>query len=211
MRSALLLLLLVSVSSAILIGPRIYEQDDFGDISLQEFTYSLSVDCDRGQINVVVMDGDNAPVGNASTYLKYIDFAQPLLTSEKTVADGTAIHTLPGNVSFMRGLFIIVMQKDGFRNKEVHFDILGCLTNQTWVPPPPPVVTPPPPPVRNATNVSLPELNGSIPNMTNATTQDNGTDAQVEEPEEDPTPYMAGVFFVLILLLAAIYFRKVKR
>lgn len=211
MRSFLFLLFLLSISSAIIIGPRIYEQEDFGDISLEEFTYSLSVDCSNGQINAIVMDGNNTPVGGADTYLRYVDYAQPLISSTETLGDGTAVHDLPGKVSFMRGLFILVIHKDGFRGKEVHFDILGCLTNQTWIPPPPPVVSPPPPPVRNATNASLPQQNQTVPDITNDTTGENGTEALADEAEEDAAPYIAGIFVSLTILLVAIYLWKVKR
>jgi hypothetical protein len=122
-------LFLSAICSALVVGPRIYEQDDLGDPMFSEFTYSLSVDCNASTINLIVMNESNRPVQDAQTYLKYVDFSTPVVSNVKTDKDGFALIRLPGNVKFMRGLFILVIEKRGFRSKEVHFDLSPCLTN----------------------------------------------------------------------------------
>ncbi len=123
---ALALLALCGLSSALIIGPRIYEQDDLGDPILSEFTYSLSADCNASTISAYILNESNGPVRDAGVYLKYVDFSTPLMSSSKTDKDGFTLIRLPGNVMLMRGLFIMVIEKKGFRNKEVHFDLSPC-------------------------------------------------------------------------------------
>lgn len=132
-----------SISNAVTIGPRIYEQKDMGDPMLEDFTYSLSVDCTAAAINLIVMDDNTARVQDANAYLKYIDFSSPLIANGETDKDGFVVLKLPGDVKLMRGLFILVIEKKGFRNKEIHFDITGCLTNTSWIPPAVPVTPKP--------------------------------------------------------------------
>lgn len=122
----LALILLAGASSALAIGPRIYEQDDLGDISLSEFTYSFSADCNASTISVYVYNESIKPVRDANLYLKYVDFSTPLMSNTKTDKDGYSLIRLPGNVLLMRGLFVLVIEKGGYRNKEVHFDLSPC-------------------------------------------------------------------------------------
>ena len=121
-----ILFLLFTISYCNVVGPKIYEQKDFGTVSKEQFTYSISVDCTAATVNVIAMDSNNKVVRDANTYLKYIDFAQPLISSVKTDTDGKAVHKLPGNVKLMTGFFILVIEKPEFRNKEIHFDIGRC-------------------------------------------------------------------------------------
>ncbi|NYZ74314.1 hypothetical protein H0O00_04165 [Candidatus Micrarchaeota archaeon] len=155
---------LFSICSALMVGPRIYEQDDFGDISLDEFTYSISADCTASSITLLVMNGSNRPVRDANAYLKYIDFSTPLMGSGVSNNDGQILFKLPGDVSLMRGLFIIVIEKKGYRSKEVHFDLSPCFTNATNPTPP---AKPPKPPANDTNNTQPP--GGGTQNDTNQT------------------------------------------
>lgn len=182
LKACFFIILILSVTSAAVIGPQVYEQRDFGDISLDEFTYSISVDCDAATIRAIVMNESIEAVEGANTYLKYIDYASPLISSESTGKDGRVVHQLPGNVSLMRGLFILIIEKDGYRTKEMHFDILVCLTNQSYVPPRP---EPPPqqPPPENVTNDSaVPPVPPNI-TETNITESEEANDTNATEAD----------------------------
>lgn len=126
LRVLLALALLLSPACAAPAAPVIWEQDDLGDISLQEFTYSLGVDCGEAAISVIVMDENLTPVEGAGTYMMYVDYGEAVLGSPKTGPDGAVLYGLPGNTSYMRGLFMLMIEKKGFRGKEVHFDISPC-------------------------------------------------------------------------------------
>jgi hypothetical protein len=152
--TALFTLLLFGLSSAMVVGPAIYEQRDFGNLGDHQFTYSLSADCNASVITAIVYNESNKPVRDAIVLLSYVDFAQPLLANVLTDKDGTAVLKLPGQVTLMRGLFILVIQKSGFKNKEVHFDLYPCFHNGSLPPKPPP---PPPPPKQNYTIIVVPE------------------------------------------------------
>ncbi len=155
---ALLLALFFPLLHASVIAPTVYEQKDLGDpVFLQDFTYSLSADCTAATISIIVMDGHNKPVEGAYTYLKYVDFSSPLIAQGPTDREGFRLDKLPGSPMFMRGLFILVIEKKGFRNKEIHFDISGCYSNGTALPKPPAAK----PPANNTT--TAPPANISPP------------------------------------------------
>ncbi len=152
----LLFLILLPFAFGKMIAPTIYEQNDFGPLSYNEFLYSMSVDCTAATVNAIIMDEEFKRVEGAATYLKYIDFAQPLISTVKSDKDGLVLHKLPGNVKLMRGFFILVIEKNGFRNKEVHFDIGKCWRNET------PVINPPEPePVEREPEIIPIESNNS--------------------------------------------------
>src|SRR5512143_182401 len=158
MRQAIVALaaaLLFGLSSAMVVGPVIYEQKDFGNIGQHQFTYSLSADCNASVITAIIYNESNKPVQDANVLLSYVDFSTPLLRNLYTDKDGIAIMKLPGQVQLMRGLFILVIQKNGFKSKEVHFDLYPCFHNGTLPPKPAP---PPKPPstMPNSTPTTLP-------------------------------------------------------
>lgn len=167
-----LFLLFVPFVFAESIAPTIYEQRDFGTVSFDEFTYSVSVDCTAATVRAYVMDESMQPVEGADTYLKYIDFAQPLISSVESDKDGFVLHKLPGNVKLMRGFFVLVIQKSGYRSKEIHFDINRCWSNET-VPQAP--VSPPKNDTPKPQPVTPPPSNTSVPDAANATNTSNGT------------------------------------
>jgi tRNA threonylcarbamoyladenosine modification (KEOPS) complex Pcc1 subunit len=134
----LVVLILAAAAHAEAVAPIIYEQKDIGDPGLAEFVYSMSVDCTAATLTLSVMDENYSVVRGANSYLKYIDFSTNIISSVQTDNDGIALHKLPGNVKLMRGLFILVIEKYRYRNKEIHFDISPCYSNGTQSKPPKP-------------------------------------------------------------------------
>jgi hypothetical protein len=203
-RIALTLLLIFSVANAIIVGPTVYEQDDFGDILWNEFTYSLSVDCDDAVLNVIVMNESIRPVGEAGTYLKYVDYASPLVSSGTTDNQGRISHKLPGNVSLMRGLFILVIEKGGYRTKEIHFDILKCLGNQTEITAPP-TQPPPPPPQQPAEKIKTEPVQNETDTANPTTTANETGETEMDGMEE--LGY-SGLLIVVFLVLLLIFLKR---
>jgi hypothetical protein len=211
----LLSIIALPISNAVTIGPHIYEQQNNGDNILPELTYSISVDCTAAAINVIVMDNATNPVQDANIYLKYVDFSSPTIGSGKTDKDGFVIMKLPGNVQLMRGLFIMVIEKKGFRNKEIHFDITNCLTNTSWVPPPIPPPAPKPnntytpPPVQNQTTGNNNHGNASTNNSNVSSNQSIGKGSENELSDiisriTGVIPENAPMFCGGLLVLAAV-------
>lgn len=176
----LLLVLFFTTLHANVVAPTIHEQADLGDDTmLKDFTYSIGVDCTASAIRLTVLDDKNKPVGGASTYLKYVDFSTPLIDQGTTDQNGFILEKLPGSPTLMRGLFILVLEKSGFRDKEIHFDISGCYTNTTAKPPvKPPANNTNPPANSTPGNYTRPPANASGTNQSgNATGNPTGTPA----------------------------------
>ncbi len=191
------LFLIINIAGAAVVAPTIYEQRDLGTPSLEEFTYSISVDCTSASIHLHVLDEEYEQVEGANTYLKYIDFAQPLISSGETDKEGYFLHKLPGNVKLMRGFFILVIQKNGFRNKEIHFDIGRCYNDE--VPPSEPEKEAPEPeepeelPPEESTIPEPPEQENETEEL-----EENTTETE-ENGESAPAELCPGILALLIL------------
>ncbi len=205
------LILIAGLSSALVVGPVIYEQKDFGNLGDSQFTYSLSADCNASVITAVFYNGSAEKVEGANVLLSYVDFAQPLLANKMTDKDGTVLLKLPGDVSLMRGLFIMVVQKSGFKSKEIHFDLYPCLHNGSLPP------KPPPPPKNNSTGplpvVTVVGDEGNIdistpqpPASQNASPQ-GGANGTNQSGTPAPGPQLPGICPSALLLPSILFFK----
>lgn len=198
-------ILFAQVAHAAVIAPVIAEQKDMGDVGLPSLLYSMSTDCTASTVTVAVMDGNFSAIPGADTFLSYVDFSNGILSSEKTDQDGVALHKLPGNPTLMRGLFVLDIQKYGFRNKEIHFDISPCYSNSTSVLPPKPNSSTP---QTNQTTPQQPTVNTAIPNNVSNITKNASVNQSSSPTQQNPSlcPVAAliaalticGTFFVLI-------------
>ncbi len=206
--ACLALLALFGPAYAMVVGPAIYEQKDFGNIGQHQFTYSLSADCNASVITAIIYNESNKPVQDANVLLSYVDFSTPLLRNLNTDKDGLAILKLPGQVQLMRGLFILVIQKNGFKSKEVHFDLYPCFHNGSLPPKPPPPPKPPsavpnttsplpPPPVINVE----PQPPAPAANASNSTNQTGA-------PQSGGA---AGICPAALVLPSLLFFKTPKR
>lgn len=194
MMRIIIALLVFSVMAAA--APMIHEQRNLGYYAYPEFVYSLGVDCDAGVVRVIVMDANFTRLEGVNSYLKYVDFASPLISSETSDENGYVYHELPGNVSLMRGLFILVIEKKGYRSKEIHFDISKCYTNATYPDPPSPAA-PAQPPVPPGSAEEEPVLE----NVTDITPDTNLTNATEELPEQSAEePCLPSLSCILLIL-----------
>ena len=90
-RHLALLCLLLSCATAI--APQVHEHKSMGLYWLPQLLYRLSVDCDEGLVNVTVMDANFTRIENASTFLKYVDFASPHISTERTDEEGNVVKS----------------------------------------------------------------------------------------------------------------------
>ncbi|MFH1784874.1 MAG: hypothetical protein ABH842_00450 [Candidatus Micrarchaeota archaeon] len=125
-------IIFLSLSSSVFVAVRVWDQDDLGDIIFEQFTYSIAVDCEKAQLYLIVMNGTNLPVENATTYLQYLENSNQIISRITTPKNGTALHQLPGNTSYMRSRWNLLIEKNGYRNKAVQFDLAPCYSN--WTP-----------------------------------------------------------------------------
>jgi len=198
MKIGSILLILLAFVNAVNVGPTIYEQDDFGDPIFPELIYSLSVDCDENIIKIIVMNESYRMMDGAITYLKYIQYERPLISKETTNKQGTALHTLPGEVELMRGLFVFVIEKDGYRTKEIHFDISRCYTNQTYKPPESPQEEPG---IIEEINDSETEVIEEIENHSTVPVEIVEMNETVDETEEETSNICTPALIIPLLIL----------
>ncbi|MDD5340303.1 MAG: hypothetical protein PHV13_03565 [Candidatus ainarchaeum sp.] len=207
----LLALFLPLLHANVVIPPTVYEQDDFGDpVLLQDFTYSLSVDCTAATISVIAMDEQNKPVEGAYTYLKYIDFSSPLISKGPTDREGFVLHKLPGSTKLMRGLFVLVMEKNGFRGKEVHFDISGCYSNGT-VQPKPPAAKPPANNTTTAPPADVPPPFNYTPLPTGANNTTGNQSGAPGTGAENASGMCLPAFLIALSMAMVVIFKFLKR
>jgi hypothetical protein len=213
MKKIFLFLLLVSFSFALYPGVVTIEPiefKDFGNASEPTFNITLQMDCLDASLKQIT-ESDGLRVTGVDSYLKYVQYHVPLLSSGTTDSSGVFIHKFPGNVSYYTGLFTLTVEKNGYRKKELHFDISACFVNVTEPPPPPPIPppppgngtpgtgngqpdTPPPPPPLPENNVTpTPE-----PNLTENITEPNITGNGKPDPEPAP---LCPVGFILLSAL----------
>ncbi len=138
MRILFFVLLALSVSMAADTELMIYEQRDLGVEYENDFdNLYITMDCETNDMIIYVRD-NGAPVTGAVVRLIYVDYSVPLLASGPTTSDGRFTYKLIGERDFMTGLFLAVVEKEGYKNKEAHFDIMRCIEYEEEIPPPPP-------------------------------------------------------------------------
>ena len=120
------LLFLFSIASAEEIELTVYEERDFGPAYEEDFDeLEITMECGKSIIYIDIEDED-VPITGAIVRIMYIDYSTPLLASGPTDVEGEFDYTLVGEKNFMRGLFLVIVEKEGYRQKEAHFDISNC-------------------------------------------------------------------------------------
>lgn len=179
----LIFLILLSISYSDVIAPNLISQDDHLDPHLPSFVFSFSIDCNRSTGTFYVFDSNLTPIQNVSSYLSYIDYSTPLLSKSFSDSNGKITHSLIGKTIYMRGMFVWYFVKDGYRPKEVHFDIRKCYENQSVIPLP--IYTPKPIftiPNSNQTISSEPVLMSEPKYWTNTTPNPDSSKTTLAQP-----------------------------
>jgi hypothetical protein len=162
----LLAVLFFTPVHAIVVAPTIYDQVDVDyGTAMEYFTYSMSVDCTAGTISITALDGSGKPVEGAQTYLQYVDVYSSLIAAGRTDGNGFILDKLPGSAERMHGIFTLTLEKSGFYDKDVDFDISGCYSNET-------AVTATEPTVGENTSAQQPGI--TVPALTTTNTTDDG-------------------------------------
>jgi len=172
-----------------------FEYKDFGNASAPTFDVAMQMDCVANKITADV-SSENESVPGVLTLLKYVQYDNPLLSTQTTDSSGHATYQLTGNVSFRTGIFVLVMEKSGYSKREAHFYITDCFKNITQTQPASQNVTPSQnvTQTQNATtplNTTTPANNTTAANVTptsNATALTNMTQNQTQNLTGNGTP-----------------------
>jgi len=215
MKSKILLVLLLGLSLVFARSeiPYVFEEEDFGNEGLPKFLYALSVDCDTGQIRQEVFNEQVEPLEGVSSYLRYHDYASPLISSGTSNADGVILHQVPGDIDLYTGLFILVIEEPGYQNKEIHFDINPCFVEEPepvpepepYVPPEEPVTEPEEPPEETPVTPSAEE---PAPENESAPEEIQENQTEPDPVAEEAGPEGCAIPAVLVLLCGLFAFRR---
>jgi len=206
MKSVFVFLLLFSLSIGAETIMLIFEQRDFGPTYEEQFDEILvTMDCDADIITIYVTD-EHQPAAGAVVRLLYVDYSVPLLGAGPTDSAGKFQYTLVGDKNLMNGLFLVVIEKEGYNNKEAHFDVRKCTYEREEEPPPQPEPAPEeepeeePPPVEEPEEpIEEPEAPEPEENITENVTEN----ITGEHGEEEAAP-LCPSFMILLLLLVLI-------
>ncbi len=128
MRRILLVLLLASLSFAITVRPDYIGVKDTGNEALETLVVEIGVDCDTTDTTVIAYDSETElPVDEAEVFLFYTDYGYNLISSGTTDQAGTVTLAVPGNINFLRALFILRVDADGYRSREIEFTYEKCV------------------------------------------------------------------------------------
>jgi hypothetical protein len=209
-KSLVVLLVALSLSSSAFEATQVYAQDDMGMTIFQQFTYSIAIDCENAQLRVIVMDANNTPVEGATVYLQYLENSNPLVSTQATPENGTTIHQLPGNTSYMRSQWNLLIEKEGYRSKVVQFDLAPCYSDWT------PTITPFPDEsettgTETGSHSEYNESNGQESDIDLNDTNENNTASDVEAQDEEQENFLSSLVpLVLVISLVLIIIKYLK-
>lgn len=140
-------MLLLSLSAmAFTVKPAYVGIKDTGGQSLESLDVGITIDCDTKDLTIDVLgNSTHQAVSGADITLFDTTYGyQALPNRVKTGSDGEAVMTVPGTLNFLTHMFILRVDAQNYRSREIEFYYQKCFEA--------PPVQPPTPPVQNGTN-----------------------------------------------------------
>jgi hypothetical protein len=203
---ALFLILILALGFAITVRPDFRDSRDRGSESLEALNVGLSVDCDTKALSVDVEGNESGnAIAGASVYLFYTDYEYQLIASGATGSDGIARINVLGTRDYLTKLYILRVEKPGYRSKEIEFTYEKCFQEQPAPEPPANNTTPSQPPEGNTTPPAndTPPSNGTGP-LEPPQTPGNGSEPPQTPPATPPPASPSSACPLGLLVLAAL-------
>ena len=162
LRYVILGMLLLSLPAmAFTVRPNYIGVKDTGGQSLDSLDVGITIDCDTKDLTIdVLANTTREAVSGADITLFDTTYGyQALPNRVKTGSDGEAVMTVPGTLNFLTHMFILRVDAQNYRSREIEFYYQKCFEAPPATPPP----TPPVPPAQNATNQTQTNPNQSNP------------------------------------------------
>jgi hypothetical protein len=100
---------------------------DTGNENLPKMNVGITIDCDSKALIVEPKSNTTGePIASAQTYLFYTDYEYQLVGTGSTNASGISKINVIGNQDFLTALFILRVDKSGFRSRETEFTYKYC-------------------------------------------------------------------------------------
>jgi len=213
-RIALFLLVMVAIGSAFSVEPAFRDTQDTGSESLEPLDVRIVVDCDNKNITVDVKGNESGDgIQGAGVFLFYTDYEYQLIATGSTGSDGKAKINVMGNMDYLTALFIMRVEKAGYRSKEIEFTYQKCFQEQT--PPKPPKNDTKPqqndtnqtqPPPQNTTPPAEPPQDNATPEQPPG---DDGTTAPIAPPPSSSCP-LGAVLLSSLAVISAVLVREMR-
>jgi len=218
---AILAFILLACGSALAfsVRPSFIEIQDTGNDNLPKLDVVITVDCDTKQAGVEVASNETGDaVEGATAYLFYTDYTyQPLPNPGKTDSSGKATIPVPGTLRFLKAMFTLRVDAQGFQSREIEFTYAKCFEPQPAEPDEPAdgsdadgMDTTPPEDTGPQQNTTTPPANATPPADTAPQTppeQPGGNDTGAPQPGAQDAPGApacpAAAGLVLLSLLIA--------
>lgn len=121
-------LLIIAATIGHSIAPEIYGIKDTGSMNLPNIDVNLSIDCTNKNLELF------SNVDDAQVTMFYTDYGySPLPNRVKTNEEGYAIMEVPGSLNYLTGLFILRIDKQGFKSREIEFTYGKCFQNENII------------------------------------------------------------------------------
>lgn len=191
MKKMFFILALISLCFAFTVTPDYENIKDTGKEN-GSLDIDITIDCETTDTTLAVTDEQNgSPVYDAEAFLFYTDYGYHLVSSGKTNENGLLVMDVPGNINYLRALFILRVDKAGYNSREIEFTYEKCSyppeeeppENETWEEPEENETYEEPPEVpENQTEEVPEEENGTYENQTEYVPEENATETEEEPP-----------------------------
>lgn len=124
-------LCLIGLASAFSVRPDIQGVQDTGSTQLPAMDVGITIDCSSNMLTVTVDANDTGqPVQGANTYLFYTNYGYQAIGSGESDNMGIAAIPVTGKLDFLTSLFVLRVDKEGYRSRETEFTYNNCFNGQ---------------------------------------------------------------------------------
>jgi hypothetical protein len=165
MKRIFIALLIIGLAAAFTVKPAYTGIHDTGNENLPALNVDIGVDCDTKIVHINVASNETGePLKDAMTYLFYTDYSyQALPNPGKTDSGGDAEIPVPGTIRFLNAMFILRVDRQGYRSREIEFSYKKCFEAPPKPPEPPPAHNETGPANQTAPQNVTPPANATIP------------------------------------------------
>ncbi|MEW6036435.1 MAG: hypothetical protein AB1529_07530 [Candidatus Micrarchaeota archaeon] len=121
----LALLLLLGLGFAQVVEADIVEEKDTGAEAAPALVAALWLDCESGNATLT-LSSNGSRVEGATVFLFRADSAYKLLARSSTDEEGVSTVRPQGKTPYLNDLYILRIEKSGFRTKEIEFTFWNC-------------------------------------------------------------------------------------
>lgn len=123
----ILVLFLISACHGAMVNADLKGIQDTGAANLPALSFIMLTDCDNPSAILFLSDNNSGrSVPGATLFIFRTDSGYRILNRSSTADDGKGIIGVPGKLQFLNDLYVLRIEKPGYRSKEVQFTFWNC-------------------------------------------------------------------------------------